>query len=154
MAAQRRARLTEDDAIGVKAGDVFTEKLFSQLLVEEYEKLRRANNRDVHDNSKDTTLPIAREIVDTYVRDAVKLPCIDLLNVNLGNFDLQEANGGLRCCERPSPGGAESHRKPRLRADRVDLERRDWGLGIRGWKNTLVRPGSWLIPPLKLLPNP
>ena len=86
------ARLTEDDPIGVKAGDVFTEKLFSQLLVEEYEKLRRANNRDVHDNSKDTTLPIAREIVDTYVRDEVKLPWyIDLLNVNLGNFDLQEA---------------------------------------------------------------
>jgi malate synthase len=86
------ARLTEDDAIGVKAGDVFTEKLFLQLLAEEYEKLRRANNRDVHDNSKDTTLPIAREIVDTYVRDAVKLPWyIDLLNVNLGNFDLGEA---------------------------------------------------------------
>jgi malate synthase len=86
------ARLTEDDPIGAKAGDPFTAALFSRLLSDEYEKLRRAGNRDVHDNSKDTTLPIAREIVDTYVRDAVKLPWyIDLLNINLGNFDVQEA---------------------------------------------------------------
>jgi len=86
------ARLTEDDPIGVKAGDVFTESLFLRLLDEEYGKLQRANNRDVHDNSKNTTLPIAREIADTYVRDAVKLPWyIDLLNVNLGNADLAEA---------------------------------------------------------------
>jgi malate synthase len=87
------ARLTEDDqATGVKAGEVFGAELFSRLLAEEYEKLQRANNRDVHDNSKATTLPIAREIVDTYVRDQVKLPWyIDLLNINLGNFDLEEA---------------------------------------------------------------
>ncbi|HWV94332.1 MAG TPA: hypothetical protein VNZ24_08440, partial [Vicinamibacterales bacterium] len=62
------------------------------LLVEEYDKLRRANNRDVHDNSKNTTLPIAREIVETYVTDAVKLPWyIDLLNINLGVHDVAEA---------------------------------------------------------------
>jgi malate synthase len=87
------ARLTEDDqATGVKADEVFSGELFSRLLAEEYEKLQRANNRDVHDNSKATTLPIAREIVDTYVRDQVKLPWyIDLLNINLGNFDLAEA---------------------------------------------------------------
>ena len=30
---------------------------------EEYEKLRGASNRDVHDVSRDTTLPFAREIV-------------------------------------------------------------------------------------------
>jgi malate synthase len=86
------AQLTEDDPIGVNAGDVFTEALFLRLLAEEYEKLQRANSRDVHDNSKKTTLPIAREIADTYVRDAVKLPWyIDLLNANLGNADLEEA---------------------------------------------------------------
>jgi malate synthase len=46
----------------------------------------------VHDNSKDTTLPIAREIVEAYVTDAVKLPWyIDLLNITLGVSDLAEA---------------------------------------------------------------
>ena len=87
------ATLTEADAAtGTAAGDVVTAALFSRLLAEEYEKLRRASNRDVHDDSKDTTLPIARTIVDTYVLDAVKLPWyIDLLNVNLGVSNLGEA---------------------------------------------------------------
>ena len=89
----KRATLTEaDPATGTAAGDVVTAALFSRLLAEEYEKLRRASNRDVHDDSKDTTLPIARTIVDTYVLDAVKLPWyIDLLNVNLGVSNLGEA---------------------------------------------------------------
>jgi malate synthase len=87
------ALLTADDAeTGSKSGDVFTAALFKRLLVEEYDKLRRASNRDVHDNSKNTTLPIAREIVETYVTDAVKLPWyIDLLNINLGVHDVAEA---------------------------------------------------------------
>src|SRR6185436_11177531 len=80
----KNAALTADDAeTGVKAGDRFTPELFARLLVEEYEKLQGASNRDVHDNSKRTTLPIAREIVETYVTDATKLPWyIDLLNIN------------------------------------------------------------------------
>ena len=87
------AALTEtDSATGVAAGDVMTAALFSRLLAEEYEKLRTASNRDVHDDSKDTTLPIARTIVDTYVLDPIKLPWyIDLLNINLGVSDLAEA---------------------------------------------------------------
>jgi malate synthase len=87
------AALTEaDSATGVAAGDVMTTALFSRLLAEEYEKLRKASNRDVHDDSKDTTLPIARTIVDTYVLDPIKLPWyIDLLNINLGVSDLAEA---------------------------------------------------------------
>ena len=87
------AALTEaDSATGVSAGDVMTTALFSRLLAEEYEKLRKASNRDVHDDSKDTTLPIARTIVDTYVLDPIKLPWyIDLLNINLGVSDLAEA---------------------------------------------------------------
>ena len=61
----KQARFTADDpASGVKAGDPLTPELFERLLAEEYEKLRKAGNRDVHDDSKDTTLPIAREIVD------------------------------------------------------------------------------------------
>src|SRR5450759_4246462 len=56
----------DDDQVGVKAGDVFSSPLFARLLAEEYEKLLRAGDRDVHDDSKATTLPIAREIVETY----------------------------------------------------------------------------------------
>ena len=59
---------------------------------EEYDKLRRASNRDVYDVSKTTTLPIAREIVQTYALDAIKLPWyIDLLNITLNNHDAAEA---------------------------------------------------------------
>jgi malate synthase len=87
------ATFTEDDAAaGVKAGDVFTADFFRRLLVEEYDKLQRAGNRDVHDNSKTTTLPIAREIADVYVLGDRKLPWyIDLLNINLGVHTLAEA---------------------------------------------------------------
>jgi len=87
------AQLTADDPeTGSKAGDVFDAPLFKRLVAEEYDKLQRASNRDVHDNSKATTLPIAREVVATYVTDAVKLPWyIDLLNINLGVHDVAEA---------------------------------------------------------------
>ena len=93
----KHASLTAPDEIGVKAGDPFTSELFTRLLAEEYEKLRRAGNRDVHDDSKDTTLPIAREIVETYVMEDVKLPWyIDLLNINLDNHDVMEAKRRIR----------------------------------------------------------
>lgn len=89
----KEARITEDDpAMNLKADEVFSTKLFSHLLEEEYEKLRRAKNRDVHDDSKDTTLPIAKEIVESYVLSPEKLPWyIDLLNINLNNEDLAMA---------------------------------------------------------------
>jgi len=46
----------------------------------------------VHDDSKHTTLPIAREIVESYVLEPAKLPWyIDLLNATLDNHDLAEA---------------------------------------------------------------
>jgi malate synthase len=87
------ARLTEDDPqVGARAGDTFGAELFRRLLAEEHEKLLRASNRDVHDDSKQTTLPIAREIVEAYVTDPVKPPWyIDLLNLNLNNHDLGRA---------------------------------------------------------------
>ena len=89
----KKAQLTDADAeTGAKAGDVFSPELFQRLLREEYSKLQNAGNRDVHDNSKKTTLPIAREIADTYVTDPMKLPWyIDLLNITLGVQDLAEA---------------------------------------------------------------
>jgi len=86
-----------DDAISVKANDRFSADLCKRLLAEEYEKLRNASSRDVHDTSKNTTLPIAREIVEAYVMDDVKLPWyIDLLNINLENCDLTEAKRRTR----------------------------------------------------------
>ena len=92
----KHAVLTADDASGVKAGDPFTATLFKTLLAEEYGKLQRAGNRDVYDVSKTTTLPIAREIVETYVLGDVKLPWyIDLLNITLGHHDLGEAKGRI-----------------------------------------------------------
>jgi malate synthase len=89
----KRAPLTDADAeTGAKAGEVFSRELFERLLREEYAKLQNASNRDVHDNSKKTTLPVAREIAETYVLDAMKLPWyIDLLNITLGVQDLAEA---------------------------------------------------------------
>ena len=93
----KRASLTADDEIGVKAGDTFTRELFEKLLEQEYDKLQRASNRDVYDVSKRTTLPVAREIVQTYVMDDVKLPWyIDLLNINLNNTDLSESKRRIR----------------------------------------------------------
>jgi malate synthase len=89
----KRAAFTAGDAeTGIATGDVLTEGLFRRLLDEETAKLLRAGDRDVHDDSKHTTLPIAREIADRYVLDEVKAPWyIDLLNVNLDNHDLETA---------------------------------------------------------------
>jgi malate synthase len=81
----------------VNGGDRFTPELCGRLLREEYAKLLAAGTRDVHENSKTTTLPIARAIVETYLSDQTKLPWyIDLLNITLGTRDLEEANRRIR----------------------------------------------------------
>jgi len=87
------APFTEDDAeTGVKKGDPFTHELFERLLAEEYDKLQQASDRNVFDHSKNTTLPIVREIVEAYVTCETKLPWyIDLLNSNIDNYDLETA---------------------------------------------------------------
>jgi malate synthase len=92
------ATLTADDAeIGAKEGEAFSKQLLERLLREEYDKLLKASNRDVYDNSKKTTLPIAREIVESYLMDHIKLPWyIDLLNITLGNHDLNEAKRRIK----------------------------------------------------------
>jgi malate synthase len=88
------ARMTEDDPeTGVGSGDVFTIEIFKKLLDEEYDKLLRASDRDVHEDSKGTTLPIVRRIVEAYAADEVKPSWyIDLLNINLNNHDLAIAD--------------------------------------------------------------
>jgi len=79
-------------AAKLDTGETFTAAIFERLMAEEYDKLRRAGNRDVHDDSKETTLPIAREIVGTYMKSDVKSPWyIDYLNINLNNHDLDVA---------------------------------------------------------------
>jgi malate synthase len=94
----KQAAMTQDDAAtGIRAGDRFAPALFDRLLREEYEKLLQASNRDVYDSSKQTTLPIARAIVEAYVKDPLKLPWyIDLLNANLDNHDLAEAERRIK----------------------------------------------------------
>jgi malate synthase len=89
----KKGRFTDADAeTGVKKGDALTEELFSRLLGEEFEKLQKARNVDVHDNSKKTTLPVARIVVDAYVRSPQKAPwMVDLLNINLSVENEQSA---------------------------------------------------------------
>jgi malate synthase len=87
------ASITEDDlSTQVKANDRFDVVLFKKLLLEEYNKLLTANDKDVHDNSKTSPLPISKEICERYVVEDTKSPWfIDLLNINLNNLDLKEA---------------------------------------------------------------
>jgi malate synthase len=93
----KRAAFTEPDReTGVRSGVPFTTELFARILEEEHEKLLRAANRDVHDNSKRTTLPIAREIVARYVTEPMKAPWyIDLLNMSLDNESLDVAKARI-----------------------------------------------------------
>ena len=94
----KNGRLTEsDEETGTQLNQVFSMELFQRLLSEEYDKLLLADHKDVHENSKDTTLPIAKEIVEVYVLDPVKVPWyIDLLNINLNNHDLKIAKDRIR----------------------------------------------------------
>ncbi|MCB0405551.1 MAG: isocitrate lyase family protein [Bdellovibrionales bacterium] len=70
--------------------------IFKTLLKEEVEKLLSADNRDVHDNSKKTTLPIAAAAVEAYVDCKIKIPWyIDLLNITLNVENLSEAESRI-----------------------------------------------------------
>ncbi|MET0389809.1 MAG: malate synthase [Polyangiales bacterium] len=94
----KAAAFTEADAaVGVERGDRFTRELFDRLFAEEYDKLLDADDRDVHDDSKHTTLPVAGLIAQTYVSSEHKLPWyVDLLNLNLDTHDASEALKRLR----------------------------------------------------------
>ena len=77
-----------DQDCDIQPGDVLTHDFFDRLLQEEGDKLLAASNKDVHDDSKESTLPIARDIVETYVKSELKVPWyIDLLNLNLNNHN-------------------------------------------------------------------
>jgi malate synthase len=93
----KKARITESDAyLGLNTGDLFSKEVFGQLLKEEYQKLLTADNRDVHNDSKLSTLPISLEIIKNYVESKKKVPWfIDLLNLNLNNDDLALATNRI-----------------------------------------------------------
>jgi malate synthase len=92
------ARWTEDDAeTGARTGHPFSEELFARLVEEEHAKLLVADNRDVHDDSKRTTLPLARAIVEAIVVHPHKPPWyIDLLHLALGVDDLATVQERIR----------------------------------------------------------
>ena len=81
-----------DPDAGGRPGARFTRVCLDGLLDEEYAKLLAAHDRDVHDDSKTSTLPIARAIVEAYLSEDAKPPWyIDLLNLNLDLHDLATA---------------------------------------------------------------
>jgi malate synthase len=86
-----------DAETGVTLGDTLTPALFDRLLNEEYAKLLAASDKDVHAHSKETTLPVARAIVEAYVRSELKAPWyVDLLNLNLETTELSVARERIR----------------------------------------------------------
>jgi len=94
----KKARLNDDDQqTGLKSGDTFSLDIFNRLMDEEYQKLLEAQNKDVHEKSKTTTLPIVKEIVNRYITDETKIPWyIDLLNINLNNIDFSTAKERIK----------------------------------------------------------
>jgi malate synthase len=86
--------LTDGDTRTSSAqGARFDLPLLRRLLSEEYRKLLAADDRDVHEDSKQSTLPIARAIVEGYLTSDTKAPWyVDLLNLNLGQYDVSEAS--------------------------------------------------------------
>jgi malate synthase len=86
----KRARLDGEAGTGTAA--LVDDAFIARLIAEETDKLLAASDRDVHDDSKRTTLPIARAIVEAYLGSPTKPPWyIDLLNLNLGTTDLATA---------------------------------------------------------------
>lgn len=87
----------DDPETGIRSGDSFSRIIFDQIMEEEYEKLLKADDRDVYDSSKNTTLPIARAIVNACVTSHIKAPWyIDLLNINLNNQDFTTATERIK----------------------------------------------------------
>lgn len=91
------ASLTENDtALNLKKGDIFSMQIFDKILEEEYQKIANAENKDVHNDSKTTTLPIAKEIAVRYIKSTLKAPWyIDLLNINLNINELEVAKNRI-----------------------------------------------------------
>ena len=86
---EEAARESQSTLITNRLGRIPRMAKHGTSVEEEHEKWQRARDRDVHDVSKETTLPIVRHLVQTYVTNQVKAPWyIDLLNINFNNHDL------------------------------------------------------------------
>ena len=87
-----------DEETGVKEGDTFSRELCDRLLVEEYDKLLKADSKRRPRQLEDARpCRSPREIVETYLHDDTKLPWyIDLLNITLGKHDLNEARRRIK----------------------------------------------------------
>ena len=94
----KKARLNEDDPdTGLKSGDTFSLEIFNRLMKEEFQKLLDAQDKDVHEKSKTSTLPIVKEIVNCYILEETKIPWyIDLLNINLNNTNFEMAKERIK----------------------------------------------------------
>ena len=122
----KRATLTGDDSNGSKAARPSRTSCSLASWSRSTRSCSAPSNRDVYDVSKATTLPIAREIVETYVTSAVKLPWyIDLLNINLDNHDLAEAKQtDPRCSPRRFAATAPESRQTSTSSDCCGRKRR------------------------------
>ena len=112
----KRATLTaDDDEIGVKAGDPFTRTCASGCLPRNTRSCEGGQPRRSRRLEKDDAADCAGDC-RTYVMDDTKLPWyIDLLNINLGNHDLDEAKRRIPAPVRHvSQGRNAHHSKPRL----------------------------------------
>ena len=94
----KKAQLNEDDPdTGLKSGDTFSLEIFNRLMKEEFQKLLDAQDKDVHEKSKTSTLPIVKEIVNCYILEETKIPWyIDLLNINLNNTNFEMAKERIK----------------------------------------------------------
>ena len=92
-----RATHRRRPTIGVKAGDTFVRSCLPACSTKSTTNCSQPVTA-MSTTIRTTTLPIAREIVDTYVTNRTKLPWyIDLLNLNLlNNHDLANAKSRIR----------------------------------------------------------
>jgi malate synthase len=120
VAAQEGAFTDDDPETGVRGATCFTRDLFDRLLEEEYAKLLAARDRDVHDDSKTTTLPIARAIVEAYVRQPTSSrPGTSTCSTSTSTTTTSETRAsGSRASSRPS--SATERRITRL-TDNLDF---------------------------------
>lgn len=81
----KHARFTRRDEHGrVQRGDAVDASLVRSIIDQEFERLQQADPKDVHQESKSSTLPVVRKIMLRYLESERKVPWyIDLLNICL-----------------------------------------------------------------------
>ena len=107
---QGRTATATDESTGVQPGDLFTRVLFTERLLAGNTRSCWAQNRDVHDDSKTTTLPVASgDRRELRARSGEAPWYIDLLNATLGVHDLEEFHPTHRFAARRLRRGRRAH---------------------------------------------